>query len=766
MDLISAGQFATWAWNTFGSDAKESFLSFLRTKWKQTTEEHIKLRYLEANWKGYNWDKAAEKYKKNMQVLYGLIRIIGTNEPIEISDIFTDVYVLDKPLAFRRFDIALLHQLQAEPENLNDTERIRGLSVVVQERGHRLYILGKPGAGKTTFLKYLVHQTIENSELNKIPIFITLKDWTSSGLGLTDFIVKQFDICHFPNATTFIEYLLESGKAIVLFDGLDEVPQEHDNRNKITTELHNFSKKNLRTQVIITCRIAASDYSFSEFTYIEMADFNDNQVRNYVFNWFAKDLKKSEMFLNELDKDENKSIRDLGRSPLLLSMICLAYNETLTIPQRRVELYEDALDALLKKWDASRNIRRDEIYKDLSIRRKKQMFARIAAQHFEKSEIFFAKKNLTDEIEDYLNKIPKSDSKDSPDGDAVLEAIEAQHGVFSQRAQGVYAFAHLTFQEYYTAKYIVDNSRYDSLMSHISDSRWREVFLLVSSLLNEADDFFLAMQKEASKIIRADSVLFQIHRHIESKTTQIKEYLPSAVRALYYFLNLDIYRVVDQAVTYPQAFNYVSRAINLVASLDNHIVIDHAISSEFVLDPKIAQTFNTDYPHRFENRDAELYLAIENRLSIVQRLTRIQNRLHKSGQGVYDVFVDLNLASLLQITKYFVLVGTSFDLSPLLPKLNKYFDDAKVFVTAPEIQEFLSNTPEKNSTPIIWHAYFEGLHAAIQKYSNLRHHVSLSIVKLQAIDDFIKANQLILDCLEVAYVEDRNKIVNNVLSLS
>ena len=39
---------------------------------------------------------------------------------------------------------------------------------------------------------------------------------------------------------------------------------------------------------------------------------------------------------------------------------------------------------------------------------------------------------------------------------AVLKAIEAQHGIFSQRAQRIYSFAHLTFQEYFTAQYIAD----------------------------------------------------------------------------------------------------------------------------------------------------------------------------------------------------------------------------------------------------------------------------------------------------------------------
>jgi predicted NACHT family NTPase len=103
--------------------------------------------------------------------------VIGTTEPIPIGEIFNDVYILEKPQAYRRFDIARLQELQQDPEKLGEGKRTRGLRVVVSENAHRLYILGKPGAGKTTFMKYLVHQTIIAEELTKLPILITLRDW-------------------------------------------------------------------------------------------------------------------------------------------------------------------------------------------------------------------------------------------------------------------------------------------------------------------------------------------------------------------------------------------------------------------------------------------------------------------------------------------------------------------------------------------------------------------------------------------------------------
>lgn len=194
---------------------------------------------------------------------------------------------------------------------------------------------------------------------------------------------------------------------------------------------------------------------------------------------------------------ENKGVRDLGRSPLLLSMICLAYEETLSIPKRRVELYEEALDALLKKWDSSRKIKRDQTYKQLSLGHKRQMFAQIAAEYFDKGEIFFHKKDLARKIETFLSHLPPDASNEAPDGEAILETISAQHGILVERARGIYSFSHLTFQEYYTAKYIADNANrgtVERLAVHTTDYRWREAFLLTASLLPEATPLFKAMQ--------------------------------------------------------------------------------------------------------------------------------------------------------------------------------------------------------------------------------------------------------------------------------
>ncbi len=157
METAAAGKAIAWLWDQFADETtKDHFRGFLQRKTEAAREDHEKLRYAHARWMGFSWGQAAQRYQEHMQSTYEHIRVLGTTEPKEFDEIFTDVNIIKKPRSFERFDITQIHKLQREPDQLEKEERIPGLRVVVQGRGHRLYILGKPGAGKTTFLKYLV----------------------------------------------------------------------------------------------------------------------------------------------------------------------------------------------------------------------------------------------------------------------------------------------------------------------------------------------------------------------------------------------------------------------------------------------------------------------------------------------------------------------------------------------------------------------------------------------------------------------------------
>ncbi len=720
LDPLTAAA-ATWFWANYGKDITDRAKGEVKERWKQ-----------------FQWNSAAQAYRNKVSELYGTIRILGKPEPVALEGIFTDVFILDKPTAFRRYDIT---QLRADPEQLgHSVRRIGGLELVKHADSRRLFILGKPGAGKTTFLKYVALQAVQD-KLDMVPIFVSLKEWADSGLALMPFLVSQFKICNFPDAQAFIEQLLRAGNAIVLFDGLDEVSAGEGQRDQLTAALRDFSKQYDRCQCLMTCRIAATDYTFERFTYVELADFNDEQITTFVTKWFQDSEVKREMFLRDFAKPEQRGLRELASSPLLLSLLCLSFDATLTFPQRRVEIYEEALEALLKKWDASRGIRRDEAYRELSLRRKRQLFARIAYETFAQGHYFVRQDELAKLISDYMRKLPSAKADDEVDGEAVLKAIEAQHGILVERARRIYSFAHLTFQEYFTAKDIVDNTHSEKVSylltpEHILDSHWREIVLLTASLLHTADPFFSVFKTAENSIIVIEPKLKQLLQWARSKADSVNAVSrPALVRALYLGLGSSTGRML----THDLALTLARNQGNGVLSLTRDLLEKHDLCIEFFQGRAVAFD-HTRNPFLIQASDFATDLILDFGLINIY-LSALA--LGRRGEDFEEL---KNIRS--QFPRYYsqiISMSRSMDSSNLSQVLTKLF------------------VPYISDGPSEWSLFATNLGTVMQNYRNISLDWNLTETQRECLSRYVAANELLVECLRLAVVTDKQAIEDSLL---
>ncbi len=641
----------------------------------------------------------------------GTMRMLRVNHPVPVTDIYVDLNILKRVSSdfsfsdwrkefefdWRSFDRLGLGQV--EQERVPAIEKIRDC--------RKLIVLGKPGAGKSTLLKTLATTCIEGNlawnEPEYVPVFITLREFAEDAVeeekfSLRDAIQQQFNRWGVAEAA---EPILQQGRALILLDGLDEVPTCQS--EFVVRQIRRFCRDYADNRFIITCRTQILNSRFEGFTEAESADFTPEQVERFIKNWFAVVVgsAEAEEFAERLiwQLQDNEPIAELAVTPILLNLTCSVFrDERGKLPTKRADLYRKGLRDLLERWDVSRGIQRDGGCCSLTLDEKENLLAQIADTLFEDNDYFPEQHKLECLIANHP-KIQRSEAEQ------VLRSLEAQHGLIIERSEGYFSFSHLTFQEYFTAKYIVDSSTpeeaFQRLVSHITEPRWREVFLLVVEMSPSADRLLQLMKQQVDSFIANDEKLQLFLFWIYLKSAPVKDnyYKPVAVRVFYlcleYIFGLGLF-AGDEVIDLADRFRvHIQAAPFGISSLDF---------------------------------DLELYLLLDfSDCSWFSPKDAIATDIDR----IFEYFkININLKRELQQLKH--------DL-PELPDPNQEKE---------KFQEVWADV-----CPI----WTERLRTIMIKYCNIGHDWQFSEEQVELLRQYYDANELLLECLDSDYVSQEVK---------
>ncbi|MFM2377638.1 MAG: hypothetical protein RLZZ143_214 [Cyanobacteriota bacterium] len=448
------------------------------------------------------------KYTQRYWDRHGMIKVLKMSKPMDLESIYVNVKCLGN-LVRDYYDENLENKYRESKQrrfNFRDDGKKDGLLLANQEQ--YLMVLGDPGIGKSTFLRKVGLEALKGNkdsyQHSLTPVLLELKNFKENEINIQALIEEEFKICGFPSVEKNISNKLEKGELLILLDGLDEVPTA--NVYNVIEKIQDFVDRHHKNRFILSCRTAARTH-LQRFTDIEIVEFDDQQIQSFIEHWFSSELdRKNETAKNcweLLQKEEYKSAKELAHTPLLLTFLCLVYDENQSFPTNRSRLYQDALRILLEKWSAEKRLpNRGLVYENLSIEQEEILLSEVAYQNFVADKLFLEKREVVKQIKDHLKQ--NLNAPQHLDGEKVLKTIEIEQGILVERARDIYSFSHLTLQEYLTAQYIYDNDLIEeAVKNHITETRWQEVFLLVAGLMRgKADKLLLAMEKEAHNYLK------------------------------------------------------------------------------------------------------------------------------------------------------------------------------------------------------------------------------------------------------------------------
>lgn len=584
----------------------------------------VKRRYQKSKNAAHNYEKHYREHHDKLKAY-----CVGMKTSLSLDDIYVEVKFLDQNIVSK---YGLLEDaegaFQGANERLvgsNSDERPDGMRVASDEQ--YLMVLGDPGVGKSTFLRKVGLEAVKGKDGNFqhecTPVFLQLKRFTENSIDIEALITHEFKVCGYPYPEQMTKTILESDKLLLLLDGLDEVPGE--NVNNVVDKIGDFVNQYRQSRFVISSRIAVNIDASAQFTTVKISDFDDRQVEKYINNWFASMpnpqqvdewmKKPAGQCWETLNAPKYQAIKTLTRNPLLLTMLCDFYSKYQNFPKNRTTLYQQALDTFLEKWPAEKYINRDTPSRRyFDVLDQEHLLSEIAAKNFEENCFLVKENKLIDQIRGFSE---KSSIKLSKSGARkILKAITVEQWFFTEGANGVYSFSHLTFQEYLTANYFVSTQSIQQLVAeHLHDERWREVFLFTAELLPEADDLLVAMEAKATKCVGTDrlKILFGWAIRITNTSDRRYDKIAKRIFAIRQYFSLWLLNETYKAVK-----NQVTQHLDPNQNLDQDHFLDLYVDRD--LDSYLYRKYRKDYQDLYQRRKYYRYQELDSYLDFYLNL--------------------------------------------------------------------------------------------------------------------------------------------------
>ncbi len=402
-------------------------------------------------------------------------------------------------------------------------------------RHRRLLIEGQPGAGKTTFLRFVAcmlsrdvlgipcpgggpwrrrYLGLDAGTAAKIPLLLRLNELVTlltaedapplrkdNRQWILDLLERSGKEDRQPVSREYWEELLADDNAILLLDGLDEATDEGLRRRILA--IFRDACRHWRCRVVVTSRpIDTAPLQELDFYRTVLEPFGEEEIRTFVDHWVAAlhaveegtaggEAKSYREALTEAVVGRAR-VRRLATNPVMLTCLCVVHWHERRLPEGRARVYRAVLRWLI---DARSVQRKAEGFTDLLAWRG---FALLALRMMGATG---ASKRVVVDLGEAAAAVAPLFARERPEltssEDLRLEARRwlafegLGSGIVEEVAGRRLRFWHLTFQEFLAALQLAwrgdgedpQEDWWPIVREHLDDAQWRETVELTPGCL-------------------------------------------------------------------------------------------------------------------------------------------------------------------------------------------------------------------------------------------------------------------------------------------
>jgi hypothetical protein len=364
----------------------------------------------------------------------------------------------------------------------------------------RIAILGDPGGGKSTLCQSicfdlakqvtaaLISETKPSAQLQKFPLRIILRNYEKARLVEPQLSILEYVSRDILNHVTLekeeirecLSYLLSSGSAVIAFDGLDEILATAQRREFVDLVV-SFCDQYPLCPALVTSRLVGYDDArlTEDFEELVLEKFDDKEIASYSTKFFkivgGRDTQEAAKLSKKFVDQTSENAADLRGNPLMLGLMAWLFNARGDVPTNRPEIYSECAVLMFERWDPDRGIRPEiSVHFD-----KLQLFTTLASKIFGTPELSAGVERswLNQEIRSYLITLYDNPARALSGAQSLVDFITGRAWVMTDVGDGVYAFTHQTFLEYFFARHVNETTdtvrqTLDAILPRVLQREW------------------------------------------------------------------------------------------------------------------------------------------------------------------------------------------------------------------------------------------------------------------------------------------------------